>query len=354
MTYFTPETLKSYLDEGLLSESVHPESPHIKIYNYTPRTQYSGHWDEVTLQCRGLILDTQREVVVARPFRKYFNYEQHVAQGLPLPDELPIISEKMDGALGILYWQRDMPWIATRGSFTSPHALWATAWLRAQLPKITKDGIEILRDPTVTHLFEIIAEVSRVVVAYDFEGLCYLATLDKATGNDRLLRHLFLCFVYPKILPLADCNLAEIQAHDEANAEGYVALYPQSGLRVKAKFSSYVRLHKILTQFSEKGIWEHLRSWGTVEALLEVVPDEMYPWIRKTTEELHGKFKIIEHMGACVSTEAKQYSTRKEQAAHITGSDFAHVKIAFQMLDGKDYRDTIWRMIEPKGARTFR
>lgn len=37
------------------------------MYNYTAKAQYDKLWNEVTLQCRGLILDGDGNVV-ARPF----------------------------------------------------------------------------------------------------------------------------------------------------------------------------------------------------------------------------------------------------------------------------------------------
>ena len=346
MAYLSPEILRPYLDQKIISESCHPEAPHVRIYNYTPLCQYQQVWDDITLQCRGLILDTQHDQVLARPFRKFFNYQEHVNKGLPLPREDPTITTKYDGSLGILYWLNDKPWIATRGSFKSDQAVWATKWLREHI----KHGYI---HQNMTYLFEIVYRDNKIVVDYPFEGLVLLAVLDTYGYGE--VNALSESAIFPYIAQKIDAmDFPTLASMDEPNSEGFVIHYPHDGLRLKIKFPSYVRLHKIITGLSEKGIWEHLRSSGSLEELLASAPDEMHGWLRETINELQGKFKLIEHMGACVSTEAKQYPTRKEQAAHIIGRDFAPTKIAFQMLDGKDYRDTIWRMIEPKGARTFR
>jgi RNA ligase len=74
------EILNKYYDDGLVQKQVHPTLP-LTIWNYTPKTQYGElynnyiFWDDVTLQCRGLVTDDKGNVV-ARPFKKFFNTEE--------------------------------------------------------------------------------------------------------------------------------------------------------------------------------------------------------------------------------------------------------------------------------------
>jgi hypothetical protein len=58
-------------------------------------------WTEVTLTCRGLIVDETGRVV-ARPLRKFFNHNQPGAPVLGL-DEPVSVTDKADGSLGIIY-----------------------------------------------------------------------------------------------------------------------------------------------------------------------------------------------------------------------------------------------------------
>lgn len=76
---------EKYLDTGLVDEKTHPTA-RLLLYNYTPVCQFSRAWDAVTKMCRGLIVHADTREIVARPFGKFFNYEEHVthflAQGL--------------------------------------------------------------------------------------------------------------------------------------------------------------------------------------------------------------------------------------------------------------------------------
>ena len=171
--YIPDAILQPYIVQGLISEQRHPFNDALRIYNYTHQCQFARAWDDITLRCRGLIQDVQHEHIVCNVMQKFFNIEEHVTQGHALPVEEPLITEKIDGSLGILYWLNDEPWIATRGSFTSEQAQWATAWFRRYVP----NGFFSPWD-NVTHMFEIVYAANRIVVQYDFEGLVHLATRD--------------------------------------------------------------------------------------------------------------------------------------------------------------------------------
>jgi len=92
------ETLNKYYEDGWLIKQTHPTLP-LTIWNYSQTTQYEGKWDEVTLQCRGLVTDTDGNVV-ARPFKKFFNMEEEKHT----ETEEYEVYEKMDGSLGIAFY----------------------------------------------------------------------------------------------------------------------------------------------------------------------------------------------------------------------------------------------------------
>jgi RNA ligase len=354
MMYLPYTVLQPYLDDGLISEQIHPDAAHIRIYNYTPRCQYEGAWGDVTLRCRGIILDTLHECVIANCMPKFFNYEEHLAKQLPFPNETPIITEKVDGSMGQLYWLHGEPWIATRGSFMSEQAQWATAWFRRNFQYgffREADGI--------THIFEIVYKANRIVVDYNFEGLVYLASRDTATGREVL--------DYP--LPPEVRRAARIDAADYStlrtleapNAEGFVALYPESGVRVKYKFAEYKRLHKLLTGLSEKEVWELLSTGADLDAYMQNVPDEFFQWFEVTKNNLLTAFQYIwsivdkEWLGILAYMRNNGYTqerNRKEIALEILKQTYP--KMLFAQLDGRRFDDNIWKLIKPQGAKVFR
>ena len=89
-----PEALfQDCIEKGLVRQAFHPSKPYA-ILNYTEKAQYEGEWNECTLACRGLIFNHLTMEVIARPFKKFFNYGDSMAQ----IDLGPIcVTDKMDG-----------------------------------------------------------------------------------------------------------------------------------------------------------------------------------------------------------------------------------------------------------------
>jgi len=63
--------INKYIADGLIVKQDHPEYP-ISIYNYSRTCQYDGKWDDLTIECRGLVLDREGNVM-AKSFPKFFN-----------------------------------------------------------------------------------------------------------------------------------------------------------------------------------------------------------------------------------------------------------------------------------------
>jgi len=279
------EKIKPYIIKGLISEQVHPEDSDVRIFNYSPMCQYEGAWDEVTMKCRGLILNVKTGEQLSNPFPKFFNYEEHIQKGLALPGSPYVVQDKLDGWLGISYWLDGVPRIATRGSFTSTGAMWATEWLNKNISKwhLSSDK---------TFLFEIISPLTKIVLNYDFEGLVLTSIRDIKTGEEQR------DFPYPekfrrvKEFPQYDYGYDFLKSKEEKNKEGFVLFWPKENFRLKVKFDEYKRLHKIITGISAIGIWESLRAGQSLS--IDNVPDEFMNWFTKTKENLLDDYKDIE------------------------------------------------------------
>lgn len=346
-----PANLAVLVAERYIRVQRHPTLP-LRIYNYTEKAQFGRIWNTETLTCRGLIVD-DADRIVARPLRKFFNLSEYAATFLPpLPVEPFVVFEKIDGSLGIRYVTPDGPAIATRGSFTSEQALWATEYYRQHYGSIPMP-------PNVTYLFEIVAPQFRVVVDYgEREALVLLAVVDNATGLD-------LPLPAPEDTggpwpgPVVErfdglTDLAQMTAQQRDNAEGFVIRYA-SGLRVKVKHAEYLRLHRILLGLSNVAVWEQLAAGGDLAAYIGTVPDEWYGWLQATVADLQTRYAQIEQ---AVQAEFAQVQTavgladRKAFALAVQKSPYR--QLLFLLLDGRDYRQQLWRLLKPPYSAPFR
>lgn len=329
------DVINKLREDGYIRTQVHPNGELI-IYNYTEKAMYDKFWTPETLQCRGLIADNQGNII-ARPFTKFFNLGENCQV---LPDEPFEVYEKLDGSLGISYFHDGEYHIASRGAFTSLQAIYATEMLRSS-------GVELCKG--VTYLFEIIYPENRIVVNYgDERSLTLLGVIDIETGYEFPL-HIFETHGH-KVVKKYDAvkDIAIISKLNEKNKEGFV-LHFKSGLRIKVKFSDYVKLHSIITQMTKRKIWEVIKEDRSFSEFVENIPDELFDWIRKTEESLMDEYDKIEMLAKenlwHVLSESNG-NDRKKIALEIVKLKYPHVM--FRMLDKKDYKDCIWKILEPE------
>ncbi len=331
------QELQSLIESQYIVVQKHPTAP-LFIYNYTAKCQYDAIWNDLTLRCRGLILDAEGQVV-AQPFKKFFNLEEHANQDLPL---LPFeVYEKLDGSLGILYWWQNQPFIATRGSFQSEQAEKANEILNSRYAHTFAH-----LNPNYTYLFEIIYPQNKIVVDYgNQEDLVLLAMIDTQTGQE---------------LPLATTGFPQVKKYDGLtdlqalkklnwdNSEGFVIKF-QNGFRLKIKFADYVRLHRIMTGISNQMIWEHLKENIPLDSWLEKVPDEFYKWVQHTVGDLQSRYEVIENQ---CKQDFKVLEDRKATALYFRTC--AYPAVLFAMLDQKNYAPLIWKLLKPIFAKAYR
>lgn len=333
--------------QGLITCRSHPTHD-LLIWNYTPQCQFQQAWDKITMQSRGLIT-TSDGTIVARPFKKFHNLEQHAGE---IPLEPFKVTEKMDGSLGILYVADGKPYIATRGSFTSEQAEHATKILYSKYAGF----IPTLQQwDYYTLLFEIVYPQNRIVVDYGaMEDIVLLTVIYTESGKEHNIHDPIWVKIWPfPIVKHYDGikDIAQLKHLEEPNKEGFV-LHFESGLRLKAKFAEYVRLHRLLTQCTARTIWELLRTDQPFDDLLNRVPDEFYAWVKRTRDGLFQQFKTIETQSIAVVEQVKSLPTRKEQAAIVVREQYRG--IIFLMLDGKKYHDAIWKLLYPTAERPFK
>lgn len=328
--------LKQMISENYVRVNKHPLYD-LHIYNYTAKAQYDRVWNEITLSCRGLILDGNDQIV-ARPFAKFFNLGEIPDMQLPnLPFE---VFDKLDGSLGILYWINETPFIASRGSFSSEQSDRANQILNEKY----SNSFSLL-DKNKTYVFEIIYPENRIVVDYGSEEkLVLLAIVDTQSGAEFPLEDIGFPIV-EKYDGIQDVDFLKALNHD--NKEGFIIKF-SNDFRVKIKFEEYLRLHKIVTQVSTLSIWEYLKTNQSMEEILERVPDEFFDWVKQTKVDLETQFLEIENQ--CKS-DFKVLDSVKETALYFQTCTFPSV--LFSMMHERDYSEIIWKKIKPKFEKPF-
>ena len=340
----TKDILERYVKEGWLIKQLHPTLP-LSIYNYSQATQYAAKWDDVTLVCRGLVMDDMG-TIVARPFKKFFNIEEnkHTAT-----EEFEVY-EKMDGSLGIFFYYKGHPVFTSRGSFISEQAVKGRVLLdKYQWQTGTYEGY--------TYLFEILYPTNRIVVDYgDVEELIVLGVIETKTGNevsyDEMRSEGF------KLVKRYDFkDYSEIQKLNWDNKEGFIVRFSNGG-RCKIKFKDYVKLHHILTNCSSYNIWENLKTFGKLpEGFLTDVPDEFYEWVKKIEAMLNKQYGFVlhKHMAYMSSILRDGMLTQKEFALRVLDLKDVNHGLIFAMYNAKDdkIQEIIWKMIKPKYEKPF-
>ncbi len=350
--------LNEIIDPTLLNEMIkakyvrvqmHPTLP-LRIFNYSETCAYSKTWNAATLKTRGLIVDAD-DNIIARPFEKFFNSTEHDDPdrgGLPT-DEPVAVTDKLDGSLGILYFVDSQPWIATRGSFASTQAQHATEVYRTRYHGHWEPI------PGNTYLFEIVFPSNRIVLDYgDMDDLVLLGAVDIETGYTMSSHEAAdeSNWFGPVAQEFPYKSYAEaLAAPPRENAEGIVVHFRDSDLRVKLKYETYVRLHKIITGTSTIGVWEHLRKGADLSEMLENVPDEFFDWVQATAADLTArKNAMVDN-----AREAFDYigkpgdgETVDRKAFAMEAAQYGFLRPAlFSLLDGKPIDDWAWKLVRP-------
>ena len=334
---------QGHLNDGLITCRKHP-TKNLWILNYTPQVQFDRAWDDVTMNCRGRVIDESGNTI-ALPFKKFFNLGEHTSPSLaPIPYGMPFKAyEKLDGSLGICFFF-DGKWrITTRGSFESEQGR------KGQYLLETYD-LSLL-DKNYTYLFEILCEESKVVVRYDREELVLLGAIETSTGFEKYPEEIHgLPFRKPRLFEVGD--LSELKMSDN-NFEGYVIKY-DNGLRVKVKLDEYLRLHKLICGMTAKRLWQALMNEDNVDDMIVSLPDELYKEASGVVRKLrlgHG-WEVFKYENTFLELRLGGMS-RKEQAQKIISfckenKEFSS-SIFFSLLDGKKgvAHTQCWKMVEP-------
>lgn len=263
--------------------------------------------EPIVQECRGMVVNTNTNQVLAFPMKKFWNHGEHLAALIDW--QASRVQAKCDGSLMILYWDSDINnWrVASSGHPTAGGTIysqnqdpngangqtfrdlfWQTfTSLGMQLP-----AEDILKDST--YCFELQTPANRIVVRHETNKLtCLTARINRDNCESEWQRPTLelICkeLNWPIVdeYPLAsieDC-LAAAEALDPIQAEGFVVVDSNFN-RVKIKSPRYVALHHLRSAFSTRRVIE---LWQIkpeeIEELTLYFP-ELRPDILKVTDIL--------------------------------------------------------------------
>lgn len=337
---FTQAELEHEENLGYVRIVEHPDFSEMWIANYTQNAAFEGRWNNVTLNCRGLIFDAFG-TIIARPFPKFFNYGQVGCPEIDL-DTAAIVSDKMDGSLGILYPGQDGKYyIATRGSFTSDQAIKGTEILHTKYANFKPR-------PGWTYLFEIVYPENRIVCDYgDTEDLVFLGAVhDNGHTYDAEIADVLGWFGPAAEVFEYQTMREALQAEPRAGKEGLVVHLLNSDVRVKIKQEDYVRLHRIVTNLNARSVWQAMVN-SKVQELIEQTPDEFHDFVR-------GVESNISDQATRIFTETYRNYLNIYVDPDMSRKDFAAAAVKtpyraelFLMFDGKDVYKYILEKLKP-------
>lgn len=281
---FTPDELQAAIGNSLVTARPSRTVPGVTVYNYSPTAAYTRTWDQVTLNCRGLVAADSGKIV-GRGFPKFFNYGEHAAGELDLDSPVTVM-DKLDGSLGIIYLSNDGYRVATRGSADSDQALHATQILQTRYA-------DFVPDDGITPLVEIVFPANRIVLDYgDFDDLVLLGGTDNRTGQ----------WIHPDLITGWDGPRAELlhdgdlqlrdvpTLPDRDNKEGLVVHVAGNQKLVKFKQRDYVELHRTVTNFTPRQVWQAMAE-GRLDSYLPALPDELYQEADRIASELSAQLE---------------------------------------------------------------
>lgn len=280
--------IEKMIEEGYISKKKHPEK-NLFIYNYTNKCTFDKKWNEATEICRGLILDSENNIV-ALPFRKFFNlYENEKTMPNNLPNESFEVYTKEDGSMIETYFDGDKICFATRGSFNSDQAIWANDYVkRKNINGFNKD---------YTYIFECIYKENRIVTDYgNFEGLILLSVYDfknnRELSREEIKRESEILEI-PLVKSHKFNNINEIIKEMEnwnTLDEGFVIKF-KNGFRVKIKSKKYLEVFKIIKGMTPLTIWNNMENGKVKKDFLEIVPEEFRDSLDIIVLELENQYE---------------------------------------------------------------
>jgi RNA ligase len=329
--------LQTHIEKGeLIVNEGKGEREGLKLVTYSKTYQYEHNsvaWDPLVQHCRGIIFDASDTLspyrIVALPFSKFFNYGEG---GIHYPSagaDIVKVFEKVDGSLGICFYWRGKWHLTTRGSLNSDIGEVGQQMLNHMLAQQ-----RMTLDPSDTRLFEIIYPENRICVDYgDARELVFLGRRNVRSGVEDYDIGSAVWRSPRKYQFNGREDLVNwLNEQKGEQFEGFVVHFSDGSI-FKFKSEDYMRLHRIIAQFTFKRVLEAVQV-GEQEDIRKALPEELIPEFDRYCWMIKDKVdKIVAQVDKAVGNAPKD--SRKEFALYLQqfykGTDI--IKYAFKFLD---------------------
>lgn len=250
LEYLRTHSLEDLTKEFGIKVNRHPRYP-LAILNY--HLIDSPKLNPIVRECRGLVIDFEALVPVARAFPRFFNNGEVPEEDKTFDWESCTATSKEDGSLILLFNYRGEWLVNTRGSWADQEAEeTGKTWRVLFLETIREEGILGL-PKDLTHVFEYCSPGTQIVKIYPKPISYLLAAFETATGREMGRHYLEEVKEYLQCPLVESFDLSspesclafiEQRSQQEATWEGLVVC-DKNGLRLKIKNSKYVLLHHL-------------------------------------------------------------------------------------------------------------
>ncbi len=332
------ETLQTEINNKNIDKTT-PTPDGLTNYKYSKLAGALRNWNNTTCRTRGLVTD-QNNTIIARGYNKFFNLGEIENFGIPVDLDAPgLIMDKLDGSLGLAFKHNDTWRISTAGSLTSDQAIHAT-----QVMNERYSNTEFT--PGKTMLVEIIYPDNKIVTDYGTTDDLYL--IGGADTNGYWVNPNEFAYDGPRVDMKRGTIRDALNTPDpEDGTEGFV-IRLDSGLMVKIKHPKYLQLHRAKFMFSERKVWEALKT-GSFTEMLAVLPDEFHDEANEMRQNLEAKYNTLINEVDTLITQIPE-GTRKERAVWVNTNLTRHPLKNFVMakgIGGTDITEKAWDRIRP-------
>ena len=341
-----PDNWEQQLNDRFIRTS---HTGNLVCFKYGMEADFS---DPLVCEARGIIIDVVHQMVVCRPFDKFFNVQERYAADIDW--NTARVLEKIDGSLIKLYWYGGK-WIYATSSTCDAREASVAGYkdityrdVIARADNYGKIPFDDL-NKGYTYLFELVSPMTQVVIRYDNTTLYYLNARDNRTGEEK--DHELEGFRKPKSFPLKtidECLEAAVELNKDPESdvtdEGFVVVDGKHN-RIKIKSTAYAALHRAVTNkvFTARRMTELFHQGADLTKLAKDFPNEAriikyYDW--QFEEVMH---KIREMAGYARILFEEYDHDRRAVANEIKGSPYAWA--GFMAIDSDKKPEDLMNML---------